>query len=178
MELITERLVLREVTEEDYNFIYELDTNEFIQKFEMDAIPTKEEIDIKFSKILESIDRTPRTKYTLIICRLSDYNPIGRVVMWEIDSSIREWEIGWDVHPDFIGNGYAPEASKSLIGFAFNELGVHRVQALCNDSNVNSEKVMIKIGMKKEGTCRGVRFLNNCWHGSHIYSLLDSDFNN
>jgi len=30
--------------------------------------------------------------------------------------------------------------------------------------------------MIKEGTCRGVRFLNNCWHGSHIYSLLDSEF--
>lgn len=139
-------------------------------------MPTKEEIDRKFSRILESINKVPRTKYTLIITRLDDLKPVGRVIIWEIDSSIKEWEIGWDVHPDYIGKGYAPEAAKALLEFTFNELKAHRVQALCNDKNINSEKVMIKIGMKKEGTCRGVRLLNNCWYGSHIYSLLDSDF--
>jgi len=178
MKIVTERLCLRDVTEKDYDFIYELDNNEFIQRYESDTMPTKEEIDKKFSKILESISTTPRTYYSLIITRLSDLAPVGRVVLWEIGSSIKEWEMGWDVHPDYIGNGYAPEAAKALLEFAFNELAVHRIQALCNDKNSNSEKVMIKIGMIKEGTCRGVRFLNNCWYGSHIYSLLDSEFVN
>lgn len=175
MEIMTERLCLREVDENDYDFICELENNEFIQRFERDTLPSKEETDKKFSKILESINKVPRTKYTLIISRLSDLKSVGRVIMWEIDSSIKECEIGWDVHPDYIGRGYAPEAARALLEFAFNKLGVHRVQALCNDANINSEKVMAKIGMKKEGTCRGVRFLNNCWYGSHIYSLLDSD---
>lgn len=65
-----------------------------------------------------------------------------------------------------------------MLEFAFNELKVHRIQALCNDENINSEKVMIKIGMIKEGTCRGVRVLNNRWYGSHIYSLLENEFRN
>lgn len=178
MQIITDRLCLREVIESDYKFIHELETSEFIQKFESDTIPTKEAIDKKVSNILHSIVQIPRTKYTLIITKLPNYEPIGRVVLWQIDSSIKEWEIGWDVHPDNIGKGYAPEAARAMLEFAFKELGVHRVQALCNDKNINSEKVMIKIGMKKEGTCRGVRLLNDCWYGSHIYALLESDFSN
>jgi len=176
MEIVTKRLCLREVTEEDYDFIYELENNEFVQRFEADTMPAKEDIDKKFSKILESVNKTPRTYYSLIITTLPDHKPVGRVVLWEIWSDIKEWEMGWDVHPDYIGNGYAPEAARALLEFAFNNLGAHRVQALCNDKNSNSEKVMIKIGMIKEGTSRGVRFLNNCWYGSHIYSLLDSEF--
>lgn len=176
MEIITDRLCLREVTNKDYDFIYGLDTNEFIQRFESDTMPAREDIDKKFVKILDDINKTPRTRYTLIITTLPDYKPVGRVIIWEIDPVLREWEMGWDVHPDYIGSGYAPEAARALMEYAFKELGVHRVQALCNDTNINSERVMIKSGMIKEGTCRGVRLLNNRWYGSHIYALLDSDF--
>lgn len=178
MNIYTDRLCLREVSEKDYDFISELETSDFIQKFESDTIPKKEDVDKKFLKMLEYINEVPRTKYYLIVTKLPNFQPVGKLIFWEIDSSIREWEIGWDVHPNYVGKGYAPEAAKALLEFAFNNLGVHRIQALCNDKNTNSEKVMIKIGMKKEGTCRGVRFLNNSWYGSHIYSLLDNDFKN
>lgn len=176
MEILTERLLLREILESDYQFIYELETNGFTQRYESDRIPTKEEIDKGFAGMLESQIKEPRTKYSMLIVRLSDKKTVGRVVIFEIDSSIREWEMGWFIHPHHAGNGYAPEAARALLEYAFNKLNAHRVQALCNDENTSSEKVMIKIGMIKEGTCRGVRLLNNKWYGSHIYSLLDSEF--
>lgn len=177
MEIVTDRLCLREVTEIDYDFFAELETNEACLKYESDSVPTKDCIDKKFSETLADMGKIPRDRYRLMITKLSTNEPVGKIVFWKIDDSIKEWEIGWDVHPKHWGNGYAPEAARELLKFAFNELGVHRVQALCNDQNSNSEKVMIKAGMKKEGTCRGVRLLNNCWYGSHIYSLLESDFN-
>ena len=175
MNIFTDRLCLREFVAEDYDFFFELETSEFIQKFESDTIPTKEEIDEKFSKILKCINKIPRNRYYLVITKLPDYQPVGKLGFWEIDPSIREWEIGWDIHIDHIGKGYAPEAAKALMKFGFNKLNAHRIQALCNDKNTNSEKVMMKIGMKKEETCRAVRLLNNNWYGSHIYSLLDTE---
>jgi ribosomal-protein-alanine N-acetyltransferase len=175
MQIVTKRLCLRELTESDYDFFAELETNEACLKYESDTVPTKDYIDKKFSGNLETIHKIPRVTYRFMISKVSTDELVGRIVFWKIDDSIKEWEIGWDVHPKHWGNGYAPEATKAVLKFAFNELGVHRVQALCNDQNSNSEKVMIKAGMKKEGTCRGVRFLNNCWYGSHIYSMLEDD---
>ncbi|MEW8955954.1 GNAT family N-acetyltransferase [Clostridium sp.] len=178
MEIVTDRLCLREITEKDYDFFFELETNESCLKYESDTIKLKEAIDKKFSEAIDEINKIPRVVYRFIISDLYSNESIGRVILWKIDDSINEWEIGWDVHPNYWGNGYAPEAARELLKFAFNNLKIHRVQALCNDQNINSEKVMIKIGMIKEGTCRGVRFLNNCWYGSHIYSLLEDEFNN
>lgn len=177
MEVLTSRLRLREITESDYNFFVELETNESCLKYESDIVPTKDSVDKKFRETLEIINSVPRVRYRFMITYLDTNEPIGRVVLWKIDDSINEWEIGWDVHPRYWGNGYAPEAAMAVLEFAFNDLRVHRIQALCNDQNISSEKVMIKIGMKKEGTLRGVRLLNNNWYGSHIYSILESEFN-
>ena len=176
MEIHTARLSLREMTEDDFDFFEEMETNEACLRYESDSVPTQEAIDEKFRRTLEDKNKAPRARYRWVVCTQSAEEPIGRVVLWQIDEAIREWEIGWDVHPAHWGKGYAPEAAQAVLQFAFRDLKVHRVQALCNDENVNSEKVMIKIGMKKEGTCRGVRLLNNCWYGSHIYSLLENEF--
>lgn len=177
MEIFTERLCVREVIESDYDLFSELETNELCLKYESDTVPEKGWIDNKFRETFEDKNKTPRDRYRLVVTKMSTKEPVGRVVLWKIDDHIREWEMGWDIHPKYWGNGYAPEAARALLVYAFNELKAHRIQALCNDQNISSERVMIKIGMIKEGTCRGVRLLNNCWYGSHIYSLLDSEFN-
>lgn len=177
MEITTDRLYLREFIESDYDFFVELETNEACIRYETDTVPIMYQLRKKFLENLKDINKVPKDKYRFIISKLVTKEVVGKIVFWKIDDSIKEWEIGWDLHPDYWGNGYAPEAAKALLKFAFNDLKVHRIQALCNEENINSEKVMIKIGMKKEGTSRGVRFLNNHWYGSHIYSLLENEFN-
>lgn len=175
MEIKTQRLLLRDIKKSDYRFYAELESNESCLQYESDSVPTKEEIEDKFNKHLNDKNVSPRTRYSLMIENAATQELVGRVVLWEIDDSIKEWEMGWYVHPRYWGKGYAPEAARALLMFAFSSLKAHRVQALCNDKNINSEKVMLKIGMLKEGTCRGVRFLNNEWYGSHIYALLENE---
>ena len=176
MEIKTERLILREFSEKDYDFFYNLKNNEYIHEFEADEIPSKEEITKKFSQILESKNKNPRKYYDFIFVKKNEGVPMGRVLIWEIDDNIKEWEIGWEIHPDFAGKGYSTEASKALVEFAFKELKIHRLQALCNDKNIRSENIMKKIGMKKEGVIRAVRYLNKKWDGSLIYSIIDTDY--
>ncbi|WP_336881953.1 GNAT family N-acetyltransferase [Priestia koreensis] len=52
------------------------------------------------------------------------------------------------------GNGYATEAAKALVEFAFDEKGYHKVFARYFDFNEASGKVLEKIGMRKEGILR------------------------
>lgn len=62
-------------------------------------------------------------------------------------------EIGYSVHPDHWGHGYAPEAVKKIVDWAFRQ-GAHRVQATCWTGNQRSAKVLVKSGFKKEGKLR------------------------
>ena len=175
MEIKTERLILRDFTPDDINFYNELETHPKSLEFEHESIPSKETLDKNIEQTFSLINKSLRDKYSLLIVNGETLNPVGRVVLWKIDDSIREWEMGWIIHPDYWNNGYASEAAKAMIYFAFKELNAHRIQALCHEHNHRSERVMISIGMHKEGTLRGVRQFNHQLFGSNIYSILDSD---
>ena len=59
----------------------------------------------------------------------------------------RTYEIGWTIRRDQRGKGYASEAAKALINYAFEVLNAEMIQAHCDSRNRASEKVMKKIGM-------------------------------
>jgi ribosomal-protein-alanine N-acetyltransferase len=53
------------------------------------------------------------------------------------------------------GKGYATEAAREAVRYAFEDLGLHRLYAAHFGSNPASGKVMRKIRMSYEGTLRG-----------------------
>ena len=56
-------------------------------------------------------------------------------------------ELGWILHRDHHGHGYATEAAAALIPFARDALGVRRLIAHCDAENYASQGVMRKLGM-------------------------------
>lgn len=81
-------------------------------------------------------------------------------------------EIGYFLLKDFWGKGYAAEIAARLIDYCFEELKLHKVYASCNASNIQSEKVMFKSGMIKEGVLRKQRFKNSQWRDEIRYSII------
>ncbi|PIK16393.1 GNAT family N-acetyltransferase [Halobacteriovorax sp. JY17] len=59
-------------------------------------------------------------------------------------------EIGWRIYRDFWGKGYATEGARSVIEFAFTELGLEEVVSFTSKLNKPSIRVMEKIGMKRD----------------------------
>lgn len=57
------------------------------------------------------------------------------------------YELGWVMHRDYRGRGYATEAAKALLPIAFDERKAERVRAHCDSRNAASERVMQKLGM-------------------------------
>lgn len=174
MEIFGERIILRDFVESDLSFYKELEENELTYKFE-NNVPDEKQIINSFESILTDSQSNPRERFKLAICLKTNMKPIGRVVIhlnWE---EIREWEIGWFLHPDYWKKGYATEAAKLLIEYAFSHLNAHRIVAFANAENVLSEKVMIKTGMVRDGLLRETRYCNDRWCNEVVYSILEKD---
>jgi RimJ/RimL family protein N-acetyltransferase len=69
----------------------------------------------------------------------------------------KEVEIAYHVRRDLWGKGYAPEAARACMEYAFNRLGAPRLISMIRPENTNSRRVAEKNGL----TCEKVVF----WHG-------------
>ena len=56
-------------------------------------------------------------------------------------------EVGWRLARESWGHGYAPEAARAVVDFAFTELGLDEIVSITTVGNVKSRRVMAKIGM-------------------------------
>ncbi len=60
-------------------------------------------------------------------------------------------EIGWRLRRASWGQGYASEAARAAVGFAFERVGVDHVLAVANPANHASIRVMERLGMRSLG---------------------------
>jgi RimJ/RimL family protein N-acetyltransferase len=74
----------------------------------------------------------------------------GRVGFWEPDGW-PAFELGWTIGRAFWGKGYAPEAARRCLDYAFNEMNRDHVISLIDPMNANSIRVAEKLGETEEG---------------------------
>jgi RimJ/RimL family protein N-acetyltransferase len=82
-------------------------------------------------------------------------------------------EIGWAIDSRHQGRGYATEAARALIDFAFGALNCHRLVATCQPQNLASWRVMEKLGMRREAHFRRALYQETGeWWDEYFYALL------
>jgi RimJ/RimL family protein N-acetyltransferase len=98
----------------------------------------------------------------------------GAVVGWVnliFDRENRRAEVGYGIARDHWGKGLATEAARAAIDAAFATFpDLNRVRAMADARNIGSQRVMEKLGMKREGVLRQnqvVRgeFIDEAWYG-------------
>jgi ribosomal-protein-serine acetyltransferase len=84
-------------------------------------------------------------------------------------------ELGYWIRSDRCGRGFATEAAASLVDFAFEIIGLHRLELRAGVGNRASQRVAEKVGFQREGTLREAsRGAESTYH-SYLYGLLASD---
>lgn len=175
MELLTPRLALREFRDTDFCLFHQLETQPETYCFES-AQPDDAQIRTYLENSQNDVFQTPRTRYRFAVT-LSPADLVrGRVTLTLLNASIREWEIGWALHPDFCGRGLATEAAHRLLEFAMVTLGVHRVVAFSHAQNTASLRVMQKLGMQQEAHLRETRHWRGGWADEVVFSILEREW--
>ncbi|HMQ29328.1 MAG TPA: GNAT family N-acetyltransferase [Chloroflexaceae bacterium] len=81
------------------------------------------------------------------------YHPFGQLGSFVQAPPMRHTaEVGlyWAVAPAHRGRGYAAEAARALVEFAFAEMHLHRIVATTDHDNLASQRVMARLGMRIE----------------------------
>jgi ribosomal-protein-alanine N-acetyltransferase len=175
VELITPRVRLREFIETDFTALREMDSRAEMHTFERE-MPGEDDTRQSLGTYLNEALEVPRTTYRLAINVLPQATIRGIVKFARQWEAIREWEVGWAVHPDEWGRGYATEAAWHMMDWGFRELNIHRIVAFCHVSNSASVRVMEKLGMHQDGVLRETRWLHGEWWDEYVYAILDKDW--
>lgn len=86
-------------------------------------------------------------------------------------------ELGWVLHPDHHGHGYATEAVRELVRVCFENLGLRRVTADCFAANEGSWHLMERVGMRREvHTRRESLHRSGEWLDGMGYALLADEW--
>ncbi|MCA1571508.1 MAG: GNAT family N-acetyltransferase [Chloroflexi bacterium] len=143
--LETERLILRRVTDADFDDLVELDSDQEVTRFITGGIPEFDEA--MFQAWLSQYERWPAYGTFAAVERSS-----GRFLGWfhlrPEDGHDDEPELGYRLRRDASGQGYATEGSRALIDRAFSDLGATRVWAGALAVHTASRRVMEKSGLR------------------------------
>lgn len=100
---------------------------------------------------------------------------IGTCGFHAYDQTNHTAEIGYDLAEEYQRKGYMSEALEGIIEYGFSVLQLHRISAVVSIDNVPSEKLLEKLGFKREGILRDKHFFRGKYYDHTLYSLLETD---
>lgn len=77
---------------------------------------------------------------------------------------------------DAWGKGYGSDAMQVRTRFAFETLGLHRLESEARIDNIASQRALEKAGYKREGIARKKLLWNGQWYDCVRYGILDEDY--
>jgi ribosomal-protein-alanine N-acetyltransferase len=167
--LTTERLFLRHFQTTDDAPMYQVFCDADVMRFS-DGVQTKEWVQAWLETCLERYKKWGFGPYGVV--EQSSKGIIGYCGLFyfpEINGQ-PEVEIGYRWARSAWGQGYATEAAKAVRDFAFTTLGIKRLIAMIDPSNIASIRVAEKIGMKYE---KEVMF-EGYSHPDHVYVITNA----
>jgi [ribosomal protein S5]-alanine N-acetyltransferase len=82
-------------------------------------------------------------------------------------------DVGWLILPQHQGKGYMTEAGHALLRHLFDDLGVHKIEALIERANKPSVALAKRLGFRLEGgPIRDRWSVNGQWHSVMLYGMI------
>lgn len=159
LPIITERLILRKLTEDDVENIFLLDSNPEVMKYVGVApVSSKAESAKMVENILNQYEKNGTGRLAIIEKDTEKF--IGwsgiKLLTEEVNGFKNVYELGYRLLPEFWGKGYATESAEASLDFGFNHLNADKIYAYADVENQSSNHILTKLGFENKGA-----FLDN-----------------
>jgi RimJ/RimL family protein N-acetyltransferase len=174
--LLTERLALRWLTPADVPALHEVFSDADVTRYwSRPPLADRAAAAALLAEIHELFAK--RALFQWGIARRSDDLVVGTCTLAGLANEHRRAELGFALGRQHWGNGYAAEALPALVGFAFEELGLHRLEADVDPRNHASTRALERLGFQREGYLRERYHMNGEIQDAVLYGLLHRDWN-
>jgi [ribosomal protein S5]-alanine N-acetyltransferase len=171
-ELITERLLLRQLHLTDAPELFFLRSNKDVMKYVSREPATSMDEVKSFIKSITQTVKQGEGIFWAIALRNNPATVIGNIGIWQIQKENRRAEIGYVLHPDYWGQKMITEALHKATHFAFNKMKLHSLEARIDPNNIGSAKVLLATGFVKEGYFKEDIFFRGKYIDTEVYSKL------
>jgi RimJ/RimL family protein N-acetyltransferase len=146
----TERLVIRPWTLDEIDRYFDIYRREEVSRWLSGGpMRDREQAVERMQHRLAALAENPRFGSWAVVERQTGV-PAGTVVLKPLPDGAGEIEIGWHLHPDCWGRGYASEAAAALLARGFAD-GLEEIWAVVDPANDRSIAVCRRIGMRLLG---------------------------
>ena len=133
-------------------------------------------------------DATDTQRFILDVSRLADEGRGMAAAIWddgslagviglmEINQRNRNTEIGYWLGAEHQGRGLVTRSCAALVSYAFEAMGLHRVEMYCAPDNARSRRVPERLGFVTEGTLRDAEWLYDHYVDNVLYSMLSTEW--
>lgn len=171
MILTTERLLLREFVESDWEAVLAYQQDPLYLRYNEWTSRSAEEVRQFIQMFLNHQKQVPRIKFQFAITLKSTGKLIGNCGVRRDSPEAREADMGYELDSNYWGNGYATEAARAVLDFGFSHMKVERVSAWCVTDNIGSARVLEKIGMHIERRMREHQYFKGRWWDTLSYAI-------
>jgi RimJ/RimL family protein N-acetyltransferase len=152
LPLLTERLLIRDFDGADLPDVHAMRSDPEVARF-MDFAP--ESLDgsrMWLEDVIFHNRKVPRVAYNLAIVHREDARVIGWIGIGDSERYPAKGELGFGymLNRTYWGQGYATEATRTIVDFGFAALGGQRISAWCYVDNQASARVLEKAGLRFE----------------------------
>lgn len=142
----TKRLLVREFTLDDYEAVYEFNSNKELHQYTGDEIISSNE---RAKEIIKNIWLNDYETYGYgrwAVIYKSNNKLIGFAGLKYLPE-INDTDIGYRFLPSYWGIGIASEVSVEILKYGFENLNLNRIIGIAMPENIGSWKVLEKIGL-------------------------------
>lgn len=175
--LETERLILRRISLDDIDDMYEYAKDASLTKYLTWSPHPDKAYTFEYVSYLQSRYKTGEFFDWAVTLREGG-KMIGTCGFTRFDFPHNSGEIGYVINPDYHGRGIATEAVEEVIRFGFERLGLNRIECRFMVGNDASRRVMEKNSMTFEGVLRQGMLIKGIYRDVGICSILRDDYEN
>jgi len=175
--LETDRLLLRPYVDDDLEDLHDIErrdvTARYLYNRPLDLDATRSLLDRR--RTMTAIDDDHDDLALAAVLKQSG-RLIGHVTLLRASREHRQGEIGYVLHPDHHGHGYATEAAAVMLRLGFEELDLHRIIGRLDARNARSSRVLERLGMRREAHLRENEFVKGEWVSELVYAILADEW--
>lgn len=170
----TQRLELRDYNKTDLENIFKLKSCKEVWKYSTyDAINTYDEAEFELNKLINMNHENPYIFKGLYLYNTNTY--IGEAGIISYNKNANRCVVGYNILPKYWNKGYATEITRAIVKYAFETLKVQRVEALAQEENIASRRVLEKSGLILEGILKNFAYIRGVYVNVCYYGVISQD---